>query len=144
MLRDFGLVAMIDEELRRFQEDTGCQTQFDARCPERLPRDTEVTAYRIFHEALTNVRRHATDAKKVKVSLTSKGQMLNMQVKDDGPGFDVRAEMRIKQVGGLLIMRRRAELVDGTFEIVSFPGQGTTVTVCLPFAATAETEEKTP
>lgn len=144
VLRDFGLVTMIDEELRRFKEGTGCQTQFDARCPERLPRDTEVTAYRIFHEALTNVRRHATDVKEVKVSLTCKDRMLNMQVKDDGPGFDVQTETRIKQVGGLLIMRRRAELSGGTFEIASFPGKGTTVSVRLPWAATAETEEKTP
>jgi len=139
VLHDFGLVAKIDEDMRRFQEDTGRRAQFDARCPQRLPPDVEVTAYRIFHEALTNVRRHATDAKEVKVSLVCKGQILDLQVKDDGSGFDARAETQIEQVGGLMVMRRRAELRGGTFEVTSAPGKGTTVHVQLPLSAGNET-----
>lgn len=134
VLRDFGLVATIDEELHSFREDTDCRTKFDARCPGRLPRDVEATAYRIFHEALSNVRRHAASAREVNVSLTCKDRMLTLEVRDDGPGFDPWAEMQIKQVGGLMIMRRRAELNGGSFEVISAPGQGATVTVRLPYA----------
>ena len=138
VLHDFGLIAVMDEELRDFQEATGCRAHFDARCPERPPREVEVTVYRIFREALTNVRRHAK-AKEVVVTLTHRNDRVALQVKDDGQGFNPGAEMRIKQVGGLMIMRRRAELSGGTFEVWSVPGQGTTVKVQLPLSAGNET-----
>ena len=147
VLSDFGIVVMIDDELHYFQEGTGCRTRFDARCPNRLPRDVEVNAYRIFQEALMNIRKHAASAREVAVTLTWKNDVVNLQVVDDGPGFDVKAAMRSKRVGGLKGMQRRAELGGGTFEVESSPGQGTTVTVRLPYtsepsAADTEKEDK--
>ena len=148
VLSDFGIMAVIDEELRRFQEETGCRTKFDKGCKVRPTRDVELTAYRIFHEALNNVKRHAIGASEVRVSLSDEAEMVNLQVKDNGPGFDVKAAMVNKRAGGLKAMQRRAELGGGTFEVVSSRGHGTTVTVRLPYsseapAADAGKEEKT-
>jgi signal transduction histidine kinase len=64
---------------------------------------------------------------------------------DNGPGFDAEAAMQNKRVGGLKGMQRRAELSGGTFEVWSVPGQGTTVTVCLPYTSepsAADTEKE--
>jgi PAS domain S-box-containing protein len=147
VLSDFGIVVMIDDELHYFQEETGCRTRFDARCPNRLPRDVEVNAYRIFQEALMNIRKHAASAREVAVTLTCKNDVVSLQVVDNGPGFDVEAAMQSKRVGGLKGMQRRAELGGGTFEVASSPGKGTTVTVRLPYtsepsAADTEKEDK--
>jgi signal transduction histidine kinase len=147
VLSDFGIVVMIDDELHYFQEETGCRTRFDARCPKRLPRDVEVNVYRIFQEALMNIRKHAASAREVAVTLSCKNGVVSLQVVNDGPGFDVKAAMQSKRVGGLKGMQRRAELGGGTFEVASRPGQGTSVTVCLPYtsepsAADTEKEDK--
>jgi PAS domain S-box-containing protein len=147
VLSDFGVVAVIDEELDHFQEDTGCQARFHATCPDRLPRDVEVNVYRIFQEALMNIRKHAASAREVAVTLTCRNGVVSLQVVDNGPGFDVKAAMQSKRVGGLKGMQRRAELGGGTFEVASSPGKGTTVTVRLPYtsepsAADTEKEDK--
>ena len=146
VLSDFGIVAVIDEELRRFREETGCRTKFDKRCTVRPTRDVELAAYRIFREALTNIKTHAIGATEVKVSLSDEAEMVSLQVKDNGPGFDVEAAMLNKRVGGLKGMQRRAELGGGIFEVVSSRGHGTTVTVRLPCTSASDEgkEEKTP
>jgi two-component system NarL family sensor kinase len=145
VLSDFGIVAVIDEELRRFEEETGCRTKLDKRCAVRPTPVVELTAYRIFREALANIKRHAIGATEVKVSFSDEAEMVNLQVKDNGPGFDVKAVMPNKRLGGLKGMQRRAELGGGTFEVVSSRGHGTTVTVRLPCTSASDggKEEKT-
>ena len=61
-----------------------------------------------------------------------------LHVTDDGVGFDlVKAARRQKSVG-LLSMRERAELIGGTLQIQSTPGNGTAVTLLLPTEPTIE------
>lgn len=130
-LEELGVVPLIEEELRRFQEDTGCRARFDAGYPVRPSREVEVALYRVFHEALTNVRRHAPGAQNVSVTLAQRDGVVRLEVRDDGPGFDVPAATANPRVGGLMSMRRRAEVVGGTFAVTSGPGQGTTVAVSM-------------
>ena len=47
-LSDFGIVALVEEELDSFEEDTGCLVASDADCPIRPPGEAEITLYRIF------------------------------------------------------------------------------------------------
>jgi len=148
VLSDFGIVAVIDEELRRFQEETGCRTKFDKRFAVRPTPDVELTAYRIFREVLANIKRHAIGASEVKVSFSCEAGVVSLQVKDNGPGFDVEAALQNMRMGGLKGMQRRAELGGGTCEVISSRGHGTTVTVRLPYssetpAANTGKEEKT-
>ena len=132
VLEEFGVAPLIEKELRRLQEDAGCRTTFDSSYLLRPSQNVEVTLYRIFHEALTNIRRHATSATNVAVVLACKDQTTNLQVQDNGPGFDVEAATQRKRVGGLMSMRRRAEIAGETFEVASTLEDGTKVTVCLP------------
>jgi signal transduction histidine kinase len=92
----------------------------------------EIALYRIFHEALINIWRHADTVQCVTVSLTGDNHTMNMRVQNDGPSFDVEAALQSKRVGGLMTMRRRAELVGGTFEQTSVQGRGTSVNVSVP------------
>ncbi len=90
--------------------------------------------FQVLRESLSNVRKHA-QARNVWVSLDLAASPWVLAVRDDGRGFDVsRVAADVKKAGsyGLLGMRERAQLLDGTLEIVSQAGQGTTVTFIGP------------
>ncbi|MBM3157287.1 MAG: hypothetical protein FJ004_08385 [Chloroflexi bacterium] len=133
----------MEDELRRFREDTGCEAKLNAVCPVRPPPEVEFNIYRIFREALANIRKHATGAKNVKVSLVCKDGLANFMVYDDGCGFDIETALLSKHMGGVAGMRRRAEIAGGTFNIESGAGKGTTVFVTLPYKPAPKVEQET-
>lgn len=136
-LDKFGLPVLVHQMLREFERDSGCQTEAALVCPGRLPRQIEVALYRILHEAIVNVERHAR-ATKVTVSLTCDADGVEAEVADDGVGFDAAATLRAGRVTGLLSMRRRAEFVGGVCRLESEPGRGTRVSVRIPVHREAE------
>jgi signal transduction histidine kinase len=100
----------------------------------RLPTGLETTLYRITQEALTNVLRHAK-AKRVGVILERRPDHVLLIVEDDGRGFDAQAALKAPGAHGrlgLLGMQERVILANGTIEIESTPGAGTTVFVRIP------------
>ena len=108
-------------------------TVTDAR-PPGLPGPSpagERELWRVAEEALSNALRHA-EASAVTVTITAEadgpgGGHTVLSVADDGVGFDPAARSIASRRLGLVSMRERIEAVGGTFEIVSAPGQGTTV-----------------
>ena len=104
----------------------------------RLPRDVETGLYRIIHEAITNSRKHA-QTKRLRVSITSADNRVKVEVRDWGVGFDYNPrDMLGRRSTGLLSMRKRAELLQGTCDIQSTTGQGTMVSVEVPFGSLKE------
>ena len=105
-----------------------------------LGNETKITLYRIFVEALNNVRHHAA-ARRVGCKLKKRDQHAVLEITDDGVGFssqDVKARKssaRGAGVGigiGTISMRKRAELIACELSILSQPGAGTTVRVVIP------------
>lgn len=91
---------------------------------------TEVAAYRIAQEALTNAIRHS-EADRVWLSITPEGDDLVVHVRDDGHG-----DLRPRDGGvGLSAMRERAEELGGSLEIAAEPANGTTIRARLPLPA---------
>jgi len=102
-----------------------------------LTETEELAVYRVMQEALQNVHKHARAAG-VGVDWSRASRNWVLHVTDDGVGFDlVKAARRQKSVG-LLSMRERAELIGGTLQIQSTPGNGTAVTLLLPTEPTIE------
>ena len=102
----------------------------------RLPRSLETACFRITQEALSNAARHA-QARKVVVQLEQTGNLLNLNIRDDGVGFDeqtARARALKKGSLGLISMEERADLAGGRLKIRSVPGAGTTVTATFPLS----------
>lgn len=100
----------------------------------RLPDEVELTLFRITQEALNNVMRHA-EAVSAMVEVEILPNRLHLAVRDDGKGFDFQEHGRnfaAEGKLGLVGMRERAELIDGTLEMCSSPGQGTRVEVKVP------------
>jgi signal transduction histidine kinase len=90
--------------------------------------------YRIAQEAVGNAVKHAGPTR-INVRLARQGRNVVLTVTDDGRGCDP------EQIGpgglGLINMRERARQLNGTFEVDSRPGRGTTVQVAVPFRARA-------
>jgi signal transduction histidine kinase len=89
----------------------------------RYPAEVEEAVYFACAEALQNAAKYARAAT-VWISLAERDGELNFEVKDDGLGFEVAA---VAEGAGLQSMRDRVDVVGGTLEIESRPGQGTTV-----------------
>jgi signal transduction histidine kinase len=96
--------------------------------PRRPPPTIEAVAYFVVSEGLTNITKHA-QATQAEVFLQRAGDRLHIIVSDDGVGGAAPGGG-----SGLAGLAKRAESVDGTFEIASPPGGPTLLTVDLPCA----------
>ncbi|HLU31728.1 MAG TPA: sensor histidine kinase [Acidimicrobiia bacterium] len=96
--------------------------------------ETEVTLLRVAQEALSNVAKHA-DARQVRVTLSYMEDMVNLDVKDDGRGFDP-----VSRNGGfgLTAMRQRVDGLGGSLSVESGDGSGTAMSVALPIPSPGE------
>jgi signal transduction histidine kinase/DNA-binding NarL/FixJ family response regulator len=135
-LDDFGLDMALRRYASEWSEHNGVAADFHSQGVEthRLPAELETTLYRITQEALTNVLRHAK-AQHVGVILERRPDHVLLIVEDDGRGFDAQAVLKTADAHGklgLLGMQERVILANGTIEIESAPGAGTTVFVRIP------------
>jgi len=136
-LRDLGLVATLRQEMRQLEQEMRWRVDFKADVI-RLPNDVETGLYRIMREAITNVRKHA-ETKRLGIRITSTNDQVKVEVRDWGIGFNYDPQAIGRRKGtGLISMRKRAELLQGTCDIESTPGQGTTVSVEIPSSSYRE------
>ena len=133
-----GFLPSLQSYLERYREMTGLRARLkvgrgiNSIRSIRLPPAAEIQLMRILQEALSNVRKHAR-ASTVTVNFALDGDALQIEVKDDGVGFDPdRLHPRSWPRFGLQTMRERAEAVGGSFRIESHPGRGTSVIIQLP------------
>ncbi|MEJ2010860.1 MAG: GAF domain-containing sensor histidine kinase [Anaerolineales bacterium] len=96
----------------------------------------------IVEEAVSNSRKHAR-AKHIWIRLKRRGDVLQLEIEDDGVGFDVESvQSNYEQRGslGMINLYERTELVNGILKLDSKPGRGTRVSVMIPM--TNEAAEK--
>ncbi|MGW4483644.1 sensor histidine kinase [Amycolatopsis sp. NPDC004368] len=132
-LTDSRLPDALAELARRVTDTSGVAVAAETSGePVPLLPELEVTLYRVAQEALANAEKHA-HATRIAVSLTYAGDLVLLDVRDDGAGFDPVAPVRGDGTGfGLQAMRQRVRRVAGTFTLESAPGEGTAVNVQLP------------
>jgi signal transduction histidine kinase len=134
-LTELGLVGAIQraaDELTGGESRNGQapQVRINAATLPPLPPPIEVAAYRIVHEALANVIRHA-QARHAEIIIAAAADTLELEVTDDGIGLGLGHRPGV----GTQAMRERARELGGAFEIDSQPGGGTTIRATLPLAA---------
>lgn len=93
----------------------------------RMDQDAEIILYRLVQELLTNTIKHA-EASRVLVQLIREDDRISLTVEDDGKGFDPERE-DFCGGAGLYNIRARADYLNGSVDIHSIPGEGTSVTV---------------
>ncbi|HLZ87771.1 MAG TPA: ATP-binding protein, partial [Puia sp.] len=94
-----------------------------------LKREDQVIVFRIIQEALHNAIKHA-EATRIGINLGWDGQRLLILVRDNGKGFD--AGRTQNQGVGVINMKRRTRLLNGTISWPSDAAEGTTVSISIP------------
>ncbi len=94
----------------------------------KLEQGLKINVYRIIQEQFNNITRHAA-AGNVKIALLQTDDMLTLEIRDDGKGFDPQQK---KQGIGLTNILHRADVYNGKLEIDSSPGQGCRLQVSFP------------
>jgi two-component system, NarL family, sensor histidine kinase YdfH len=120
------LSGALHHEARRFTDATGIPCSLEVDDLAGLPANTYEHILRIVAEGLTNIALHAR-AGAVTLSAHRRDGHIELELKDDGVGFDARPEAAQKGHYGLIGMRERARLIGGVLTVESAPGSGTIV-----------------
>jgi signal transduction histidine kinase len=135
LLDDLGLIPALRSLTSNLEETEGMLSDFTVTGRERrLPTEVELSLFRVFQEALNNIRKHA-QATAVSVKVTFNNSGIRLAVSDNGQGFQPppsMADLPRRGQLGLMGMQERALLVGGTIEVTSEPGKGTTLLVDVP------------
>lgn len=130
VLDDLGLSAALRWLARRSSTDRVGVT-LELGDPVKLSREVESVLYQVASEGVSNALTHGKPTNVV-LSLTPDSHRVTLEVRDDGVGFDVSDVTRGSDGFGLFAMEERVSLVDGTFDVQSTLGQGTSVIVSVP------------
>jgi signal transduction histidine kinase len=145
LLDDLGLVAAARWLAEANLEAAGFKVSFKTTGRQRrLPPRIEVTLFRVIQEAMNNISRHS-GAKNVSIELAFRRSAIRVRIRDDGRGFDVNEAISSRERPrglGLLGMKERVSIVDGTINIKSRPaGGGTEVYIEIPLVKEAANEQ---
>jgi signal transduction histidine kinase len=145
ILETQGLVPALESYAQRLRETEDLNVVFRGNGEfDRLSHNAEVAIFLIVQEAITNAKKHA-HASRVDIEVTPIEDNLVVAVRDNGVGFDVgevTEGYEERSSLGMLNMRERAEIVNGTLTLSSLPGQGTTITLELPLATNLARESR--
>jgi signal transduction histidine kinase len=129
------LGEILHREIDNFAERSAVQVSLEIRGdPDTLSSAQRITVFRAIQEALANIREHS-GATSVAVRLRARRSAIEVQIHDDGMGFEVeRALAKAAQRGrlGLVGIAERVRMVGGTFHLESAPGGPTTLKLTLP------------
>lgn len=130
VLEHAGLMAALKSFTEEFSNAEGLAVMLEV--PEGrnvIPREVGVCVYRVVQEWLRNIAKHAQE-KSAEVNLSIADNKLHLVIKDHGQGFDVD---RARGSGlGMVSIEERVRLCQGTVEITSRLGHGTTLAACIP------------
>lgn len=131
VLYDFGLLPAVKMLIKNCGLSVDFHYDNESDTIE-IPIQKRIANYRILQEALQNIQKHAPDAK-VEIKMLLTFEEIKMQISDNGPGFDIENYLQnLPTSSGLINMKQRAELENGTFIINSLPGNGTRILTAIP------------
>jgi signal transduction histidine kinase len=132
-LEQASLPEALGELARGWSEQTGVTARLDTTgTPVRAGADVEAALFRVTQEALSNAAKHA-QAGRVQLTLSYTGDMLLLDVADDGNGgASLNGGASPNGGYGLAGMKQRLARIGGTLTIESAPGSGTTLNAAVP------------
>ncbi len=131
MLDDLGLIPTIRKYVEAFKDQTGLDASLTVTGTERrLEPYLEVMIFRAVQELLGNASRHS-QATLVKILLDIGNEMIRVSVDDNGKGFDPVSILNGSSLG-LKLIRERAEMLGGIFDVDSAAGKGSRISFSIP------------
>ena len=141
ILDNFGLVSGIRWLVNDSNSQDGCHLDISVVGVEhKMSSLSEVTAFRVVQEAISNIQRHAR-AKRGAVTLEFDEDRLFLEVKDHGVGFQPPERLGTyvsESKLGMMGMEQRILSLGGELEVDSTPGWGTAIRATIPYAASAQ------
>lgn len=133
-LEYLGIVATARSFCRDFAASQNIEIDFDHDdIQTAVSREVSLCLFRILQEGLHNAVKHSK-VRHFEVRLSSSDNQLQLTISDHGVGFDAESALRAGGLG-LISMRERVRLVNGTISIDSRPERGTKIQVRVPFAS---------
>lgn len=137
---DIGMKVTINQFIEKLKTDTNKKIVFNDEKnildEYNLKSVLKLTIFRIIQESCNNAVKHS-QAENISITVKKEGEFLTVRISDDGIGFDVsllnNLERKDNSGFGLSMMRERVYLLSGEFTINSKIGQGTTISVKVPF-----------
>ncbi len=138
LLETRGLDPALEEMMNHIGESDDIEMRLVSNAAgDILNAQAQSVVFTIVEEAVSNARKHAL-AKQVEVRLWQEDDLFVARIVDDGIGFDTESiDKEYVNSGslGMINMRERAERIDGSLQVKSAPGAGTTVTLVVPLMA---------
>jgi signal transduction histidine kinase len=141
-LAELSLKETVIRAVRAHERRTGSRVNLDlAPMPEQAALPVKITVYRVLQESLNNAYRHAggTDQQ---IRVFMDGDLLAIEVSDQGPGFVIQPAAALNGHLGLAGMRERVESLGGYFSVKSEIGKGTQVVARLALRAEEGDDER--
>ncbi|MBY6037073.1 histidine kinase [Fictibacillus nanhaiensis] len=130
-LDDLGLVPTLEKYLRNVKESTGKAVELHALgTSRRFPNKMEIAIFRLVQESVSNAVKHS-EAKLIEVKLEFTQKFISLYIRDDGKGFDTSQPAKSNSFG-MMGMRERVELLEGTLKVKSRVNNGTSVYIQIP------------
>jgi signal transduction histidine kinase len=130
-LESLGLVPAVAALCKEFTANQDIKIDFTStEIPRSINPDTALCVFRIVQEALRNLKKHSGTGE-AEVDLRTAGGRLEVAVRDEGFGFDLKG-LRNNEGLGIRSMEERTRSLGGKFEIHSSSGKGTTLRAYLP------------
>jgi signal transduction histidine kinase len=134
-LSKLGLEAALQNLINKIAAHSKMQVNFTAHgFEERIEETTEMSIYRIILELINNIVKHAA-AQKLTIQLIKYPAYINLMIEDNGQGFEYQKAFEEKKGIGLGNIASRVEYLNGTLEVDSVAGKGTTVIIEIPYTA---------
>lgn len=141
ILDDLGIASAVRWYVNEFSTRTGVRCEAQIFSHElKLPEPISIALFRVLQESLTNVLRHS-QASLVQIKLTDENYIISLEIMDNGIGISTE-NMKKTMSHGLRGMRERIRRLNGTFDIISQPKNGTVLKVSLRYSESEQLSEK--
>jgi len=133
IIRNGGLTKALEQLIIQLQKLAAPEVIYELKGDYQfLDEQKEIFILRILQEAVNNVIRHS-GASSLCISLTYENNSLTMAIRDNGRGFDTALKEQKATTSGLSNMRKRAKMIDASFQVDSILNTGTVITLIVPY-----------
>lgn len=127
---DLGLKETIEDMLEKVKKNSNLIVASDIDVIS-LEEECMLGIFRVIQECVMNVYKHAK-AKHLWVSVKERKNKIDLEIEDDGIGFEVETVCNKDRHFGIYIMKERVEILSGKLELVSEKNKGTKILVTIP------------
>lgn len=145
-LDDLGLIPTLQRYVSSFIDETGINVSLKNRgIFDDISNAVSLTTFRLVQEALNNIGKHS-EAENAVVNIEVINNQIRLYIYDDGKGFDTSIKKDFDEHSsggfGLMSMKERIDLLNGSFEIESKLGKGTRLKISIPLFIEEETNNE--